>query len=39
MSKAIRVLMETDEAGTLDTLRRYRTAMSTLIERHDGARS
>jgi adenylate cyclase len=29
-------LMETDEAGTLDTLRRYRTAMSALIERHDG---
>jgi adenylate cyclase len=29
-------LMETDEAGTLETLRRYRTAMSALIERHDG---
>ena len=29
-------LMETDEAGTLDTLRRYRTAMTRLIERHDG---
>jgi adenylate cyclase len=29
-------LMEADEAGTLETLRRYRTAMATLIERHDG---
>ncbi|QRM28505.1 adenylate/guanylate cyclase domain-containing protein [Microvirga sp. VF16] len=29
-------LMETDEAGTLETLRRYRTAMAALIERHDG---
>jgi adenylate cyclase len=29
-------LMETDEAGTLETLRRYRTAMSALIERHEG---
>ena len=28
--------MEADEAGTLETLRRYRTAMATLIERHDG---
>ena len=25
-----------DEAGTLETLRRYRAAMATLIERHDG---
>lgn len=29
-------LMETDEAGTLATLRRYRAAMATLIERHEG---
>ena len=29
-------LMEADEAGTLATLRRYRAAMATLIERHDG---
>src|SRR5262245_17489793 len=29
-------LMETDEAGTLATLRRYRTAMTGLVERHDG---
>jgi adenylate cyclase len=29
-------LMEADEAGTLATLRRYRDAMATLIERHDG---
>ncbi len=29
-------LMETDEAGTLDTLRRYRSAMARLVERHDG---
>src|SRR5215469_10388616 len=29
-------LMETDEAGTLATLRRYRTAMARLVERHDG---
>src|SRR5271169_3617540 len=29
-------LMEADEAGTLETLRRYRTAMATLMERHDG---
>ena len=28
--------MEADEAGTLETLRRYRAAMTTLIERHDG---
>jgi adenylate cyclase len=28
--------MEADEAGTLATLRRYRDAMATLIERHDG---
>ena len=28
--------MEADEAGTLATLRRYRSAMATLIERHDG---
>jgi adenylate cyclase len=29
-------LMGADEAGTLDTLRRYRAAMTTLVERHDG---
>jgi adenylate cyclase len=29
-------LMEADEADTLETLRRYRAAMATLIERHDG---
>jgi adenylate cyclase len=29
-------LMETDEAGTLATLRRYRAAMTRLVERHDG---
>ena len=29
-------LMEADEAGTLEMLRRYRAAMATLIERHDG---
>ena len=29
-------LMGVDEAGTLETLRRYRAAMATLIERHDG---
>ena len=29
-------LMEADEAGTLANLRRYRAAMATLIERHDG---
>jgi adenylate cyclase len=29
-------LMEADESGTLATLRRYRTAMASLIERHDG---
>jgi len=29
-------LMEADEAGTLETLRRYRTAMTGLVERHDG---
>ena len=29
-------LMEADEAGTLETLRRYRTAMAGLVERHDG---
>jgi adenylate cyclase len=29
-------LMEADEAGTLATLRRHRTAMAGLIERHDG---
>jgi adenylate cyclase len=28
--------MEADEAGTLATLRRYRDAMATLVERHDG---
>ena len=29
-------LMEADEPGTLSTLRRYRTAMAALIDRHDG---
>ncbi len=29
-------LMAADEAGTLATLRRYRAAMATLIERHEG---
>jgi adenylate cyclase len=29
-------LMEADEAATLETLRRYRDAMATLVERHDG---
>jgi adenylate cyclase len=29
-------LMEADEAGTLATLRRHRTAMTGLVERHDG---
>jgi adenylate cyclase len=29
-------LMEADEAGTLAMLRRYRTAISGLVERHDG---
>ena len=29
-------LMEADEAGTLGTLRRYRTAITGLVERHDG---
>lgn len=29
-------LMGADEAGTLATLRQYRAAMATLIERHDG---
>ena len=29
-------LMEADETGTLETLRRYRTAMAGLVERHDG---
>ena len=29
-------LMGADEAGTLDTLRRYRAAMATLVERHEG---
>jgi adenylate cyclase len=29
-------LMEADETGTLATLRRYRTAISGLVERHDG---
>jgi adenylate cyclase len=28
--------MEADEAGTFGTLRRYRTAMTGLVERHDG---
>jgi adenylate cyclase len=29
-------LMEADEAGTLGTLRRYRAAMTGLVQRHDG---
>jgi adenylate cyclase len=29
-------LMEADEAGTLGTLRRYRSSMAGLVERHDG---
>ena len=29
-------LMEADEAGTLGRLRRYRTAIAGLVERHDG---
>ena len=29
-------LMEADEPGTLETLRRYRTAMAGLVDRHDG---
>ncbi|MFO0992639.1 MAG: adenylate/guanylate cyclase domain-containing protein [Hyphomicrobiales bacterium] len=29
-------LMEFDEAGTLETLRRYRSAMAKLVERHEG---
>jgi adenylate cyclase len=29
-------LMGADEAGTLGTLRRYRTAIAALVERHDG---
>ena len=29
-------LMAADEAATLDTLRRYRTAIAGLVERHDG---
>lgn len=29
-------LMESDEAGTLETLRRYRSAMAKLVERHEG---
>jgi adenylate cyclase len=29
-------LMEADEAGTLATLRRYRTAIAGLVDRHDG---
>src|ERR1700746_529141 len=29
-------LMEADEAGTLGTPRRYRTAIAGLVERHDG---
>jgi adenylate cyclase len=29
-------LMASDEAGTLGTLRRYRTAIAGLVERHDG---
>jgi len=29
-------LMEADETGTLEALRRYRTAIARLVERHDG---
>ena len=29
-------LMAADETGTLETLRRYRTAIARLVERHDG---
>ncbi|WP_342737894.1 adenylate/guanylate cyclase domain-containing protein [Bradyrhizobium sp. B117] len=29
-------LMEANETGTLETLRRYRTAIARLVERHDG---
>ncbi|MBR0776266.1 adenylate/guanylate cyclase domain-containing protein [Bradyrhizobium diazoefficiens] len=29
-------LMEADEAGTLETLRRYRAAIAGLVQRHDG---
>lgn len=29
-------LMEADETGTLETFRRYRTAIAGLVERHDG---
>lgn len=29
-------LMEADETGTLETLRRYRAAIARLVERHDG---
>ena len=29
-------LMEANETGTLDTLRRFRTAMAALVERHEG---
>lgn len=29
-------LMEADETGTLETLRRYRTAIAGLVDRHDG---
>src|SRR5215469_10591981 len=29
-------LMEADEAGTLEKLRRYRAAMAGLVARHDG---
>jgi adenylate cyclase len=29
-------VMEADEAGTLGTLRRHRTAIAGLVERHDG---
>lgn len=29
-------LMEADEAGTLERLRRHRTAMAALVDRHDG---
>lgn len=29
-------LMEADETGTLETLRRYRTGIARLVERHDG---
>ena len=38
MSKDMPASWKADEAGTLDTLRRCRAGMATLIERHDEAR-